>query len=171
MMDREKIEMEIADLRRARGFALLHGKKYDDAPIIKLQNQLDALADIEAARTQEVLEQSAKATEAEIIAVKTEIADLTAASTKALANAEAKLREAVAAQQLCHTHERAKRKAIAKLNQLTGEKAPIENEMELHRKGSLRWMALIKTITGNPGRYGTLEYPGLTLPDPNKSWT
>jgi hypothetical protein len=160
MMDREKIEMEIADLRRARGFALLHGKKYDDAPIIKLQNQLDALADIEAARTQEVLEQSAKATEAEITAARTEIQDLKSASARALADSRGAYARGAANMRLHLQTEASLRKAQAKLNQLTGENAPIVNQFELERKRSLQIAQVgLKAINNHPSKFGVIQWP------------
>jgi len=86
MIDRAEIESQIAALRRERGQALLAGKAYNDAPITKLQNELDRLADLEAARTQQANEETAKAAEAEIAATKTEIEQLKIASAEALAS-------------------------------------------------------------------------------------
>jgi hypothetical protein len=170
MNDRDQIEMQLADAKRARGFALLHNKRHDDSEIARLEKLLEVQADIETARTEQARADSAKNREAEITAIRIELADLSAASTKALAEAEANLRAAVSAMRLHHTHEAAKRKAQATLSNLTGTKEPILNEMELHRQGSLKWMTLIKQITNHPGEYGSLKYPGMTLPK-DKSWT
>src|SRR5262245_14562163 len=171
MDSRESIEAEIQSQRQRRGAALLAFKKFDDAAITALNEKLAALDDADAFQRELDRQEATKKHQAEITAIRTELADLDTASIKALAKAETNLRAAVAAMKLHHTHEAAKRKAQAKLNNLTGTKEPIQSEMELHRRGSLRWMSLIKTITGNPGRYGNLEYPGMMLPDPNKSWT
>jgi hypothetical protein len=115
--------------------------------------------------------EAAKQHAAQVTAIRTELADLTAASTKALAHAETNLRAAVAAMRLHHTHEAAKRKAVARCNQVTGEKAPIVNEFELHRKGSRLWLAQLNNLTSAPGQYGDLRFPSLHLPNPEKSWT
>ena len=108
----------------------------------------------------ESLAQFNKKQQLEITVVRTEIADETAASNKALAEAETSLRVAVAAMKLHHTREAAKRKAQAKLNNLTGAKEPFLNEMELHNQGSRRWATLLKTITNHPSQYGVIRYPG-----------
>lgn len=146
------------------------GKSFSNSPILEAEQKLAALDDVAAEQTRLAREESAKAHQAEVTAVRTEIADLAAASTKALAEAEASLRKAVAAQRLVHQHEKAKRQAQARLNNLVGSKEPILSEMELHRQGSRRWLAVIKQITGKPGEYGDLKYPGLTIPA-DKSWT
>jgi hypothetical protein len=165
----DDIQNQIAALRKERGLALLAKRKFDDSEIARLQHLLALQEDLAAAQAAQAREDSAKKTQAEITALRTELADLSAASTKALAEAESNLRAAVSAMRLHHTHEAAKRKVQATLNKLTGTQEPILNEMELHRQGSLKWMALIKQITGHPGQFGNLKYP-MTLPDPNKSW-
>lgn len=53
METREKIETEIADLRRQRGYAHLHGKKFDDAAITQAQQKLDALDDAQVEQTRQ----------------------------------------------------------------------------------------------------------------------
>ena len=159
-MDRETIETEIANLRRARGFALLHGKKFDDSIITALQQKLDSVADVEAEQTRLEREAAAQKHQAEIVAAKTEIADLTSASAKALAEARAGYAQGAAAMKLHLQTEASLRKLQAKLNQLTGEKTSILIEPELHRKRSLQIAAVgLKPITGHLGRFGNLTYP------------
>jgi hypothetical protein len=159
-LDREKIEAEIADLRRQRGFALLNGKKFDDAPIIKLQNQLDALADLEAARTAQVLEDTAKAHEAEIAATKTEIEQLKIASAEALADSRGAYAQAAATMRTHLQTEASLRKAQAKLNQLAGAQTPIQNVFELERKRSLQIAQIaLKSINNHPSKFGVLAWP------------
>src|SRR5262245_50558774 len=85
----ESIEAALADEHRNVGYALLHGKTYDNKIIVDLHQRLTALADIENARTQEAREESAKAHQAEITAAQREAEDLTAASAKALAESRA----------------------------------------------------------------------------------
>ena len=55
-MDREQIEIQIQDERRARGYAQMHGKKYDNSIITALNQKLDALVDLESAQTQQARE-------------------------------------------------------------------------------------------------------------------
>jgi hypothetical protein len=169
-MTREEIEVQIADLRRARGFALLHGKRFDDSNLIKLQNQLDAVADIEAARTQQVLEESAKASEAEIKAAQTEIEDLKAASAKALSESRAGYVQGASAMRTHLATEASLRKAMARLNSLTGEKTPIMSEPELHGKRALQIAAVgIKPITNHPSYFGS-QSGKLNYPNTLKEW-
>jgi hypothetical protein len=160
MENRETLENELADLRRQRGYALLHGSKFSDAPIIALQQKLDALADVEAARTQEALDQSAKATEAEIIAAKTEIEQLKLASAEALADSRGAYAQAAAAMRTHLQTEASLRKAQAKLNQLTGAQTPIQNVFELERKRSLQIAQIgLKAINSHPSKFGVLAWP------------
>jgi len=107
---------------------LASGKSFSNSPILEAEQKLAALDDVAAEQTRLAREESAKAHQAEVTAVRTEIADLAAASTKALAEAEASLRKAVAAQRLVHQHEKAKRQAQARLNNLVGSKEPILSE-------------------------------------------
>jgi hypothetical protein len=170
MNDRETIETQLADARRARGFAHLHHKNYDDSVIIALQQKLDALDDVESAKTEQAREGAAAQHDTLLKKTKAEIEDLTAASTAALAEAEVALRKAVAAQRTVHQLEAAKRKKLAELNKLTGSSEPITTEPELHRQNSRRWLAVIRTITNHPGEWGALKYPGMSLPK-DTSWT
>src|SRR5262245_52919866 len=48
--EKELLENRLADLRRQRGFALLHGRKWNDDEIIAEQNRLDALSDMDKAK-------------------------------------------------------------------------------------------------------------------------
>lgn len=171
METRDQIETEIADLRSQRGFAHLHGKKFDDATIAQAQQKLDALVDVEAAKHEQGRTEATQQHELEVATVRTELADLDASMTKALAEAETSLRVAAKAMRLHHQHAAAKRKAQARLRQLTGEQLHIEVEPEMHKKCSALWLAQIKTITGHLGRYGHITIPGMLATDPNKSWT
>jgi hypothetical protein len=49
-MTREDIETALADAHRARGFALMHGKKYDSRIIEDLHEQLAAYQDLDTAK-------------------------------------------------------------------------------------------------------------------------
>jgi hypothetical protein len=159
-MERETIETQIADLRRQRGFALFHGKKFDDAPIVALQQKLDALADLDSAKAEQAREQSAKQSEAAIKAAKAEVEDLRAASAKALSDSRAAYHQGATAMRLHLQTEASLRKAQAKLNQLTGAQSPITNQFELERKRSLQIASVgLKAINNHPSRFGTIEWP------------
>jgi hypothetical protein len=112
-MNREEIETQIQDLRRQRGFALLHKKKFDDSALTELQRQLDCLADIEAAKAAQANEESAKAAEAEIAATKTEIEQLKLASAEALASSRGAYAQAADAMRTHLETEASLRKAQA----------------------------------------------------------
>jgi hypothetical protein len=168
---RESIENRLADLHRERGYALLHGKKFDNSVIVAEHEKLAALEDVDRAKVEQEREAASAKHQADITKVRTEISDLTAASSKALAQAESNLRAAVKAQVLVHQHEKAKRQAQAKLNGLTGVKDNIDSEFELYRKGSRLWLAQLNLLTSAPGAFGDLRFPSLHLPSPDKSWT
>src|SRR5262245_39507968 len=118
--EKQLIENRISDLRRQRGLALLHGKKWNDDEIIAEQNRLEALQDVDAAQVEQARDEQGKQHSAQVNSIRQELADLSVASNKALTEAETALRAAVKAQRLHHQHEAAKRKAIGRLNQLTG---------------------------------------------------
>jgi hypothetical protein len=159
-MNREEIEIQIADLRRARGYALLHNKKFDDSNLIKLQQQLDAVADLEAARTWEIEQDSAKIHQVEIIATQTEIQDLKSASAKALADSRGAYAQGAAAMRTHLQTEASLRKAQAKLNKLTGVNEPIVNQFELERKRSLQITQVgLKAINNHPSKFGVIQWP------------
>jgi hypothetical protein len=170
MIDREQIENALADARRARGHALLHGKRYDDSLIVALQQKLDALADLEAAKASQVDKQSAAQREAEIEAAKTEVADLKAASAKALSESRAGYVQGASAMRTHLATEASLRKAMARLNSLTGEKTPITSEPELHGKRALQIAAVgIKPITNHPSYFGS-QSGKLNYPNTLKEW-
>jgi hypothetical protein len=159
-MNREQIEVEIADLRRQRGFALLHKKKFDDSALTELQRQLDCLADMESAKASQANEESAKANEAAIKAAQTEIQDLKAASAKALAESRNAYAAGASAMKTHLATEALLRKAQAKLNQLTGANAPIVNQFELERKRSLQIAEVgLKAINNHPSKFGVINWP------------
>ena len=152
--------------------AALHGHTdvKTDARIAELTRKLEVLDDVQVAEQAQQREQIVQQHAAGVTAALREVADLTAASTKALAEAEAKMREAVAAMKAHNAAEAGKRKTVGRLNTLTGTKNnPVDPESELDRKNSLRLMAVLKTITKHPSRYGHLTFPAITPTD--KSWT
>jgi hypothetical protein len=171
METRADIEAALVAAHKERGRALATGAKFDNAKIVKLHEALAQADDREAAEVDIAREAAAKAQAAEVNRVRTEIADLTVASAKALAQAETALRSAVAAQRLHHTHEAAKRRAIGRLNTLTGSKDSALSEFELNRINSRKWLALLNTLTSSPGQFGDLKFPSLHLPPADKAWT
>jgi hypothetical protein len=169
MESREAIESKLADLHRERGFALLHGRKFDNRKIVDLHEVLAAFDDREAAQIEQGREDAATKHKAEITAQRTEIEDLKSASAKALAESRAGYMQGAAAMRLHLQTEVSLRKAQAKLNQLTGETTPLTNEFELHGKRALQIAAVgIRPITRHPSYFGSLSgkitYPN-TLPD------
>jgi hypothetical protein len=159
-MNREEIEMQIADLRRQRGFALIHKKKFDDSALTELQRQLDCLADMDAARAYEREQESAKIHQAEILATQQEIQDLKAASAKALADSRGAYAQGAAAMRTHLQTEASLRKAQAKLNQLAGTNEPIQNQFELERKRSLQIAQVgLKSINDHPSKFGVINWP------------
>src|SRR5262245_58973126 len=171
METRAELEAKLESLHQQRGTALLSGGTFDNQAIVELDQRLAALADLDKAKAAQAREEAAKALRVEVNAIRAELADLTAASTKALAEAETNLRAAVAAQRLHHQHETAKRKLIGRLTQLTGAKESALSEFELCRQESRLWLAQLNTLTNAPGQYGDLRFPSLHLPNPSKSWT
>lgn len=105
METRESIENRLQELHRQRGRALLHGKSFQNELIVAEHRKLAEIEDMDR-------EESAKASQAQVTAIRTELQDLDVSSLKALAQAETALRSAVAAMRLHHTHEAAKRKAM-----------------------------------------------------------
>jgi hypothetical protein len=112
METRESIENRLQELHRQRGRALLHGKSFQNELIVAEHRKLAEIEDMDAARAAQEREESAKASQAQVTAIRTELQDLDVSSLKALAQAETALRSAVAAMRLHHTHEAAKRKAM-----------------------------------------------------------
>jgi len=172
MLTHEQIESKLADLHLQRGHLASHDKDVSKitAEIMRLHEEQATLADVEAAQVEQAREEQGKQHSAQVTAIRQELADLSVASNKALAEAETALRKAVAAQRLHHTHEASKRKCISRLNQLTGAKESALSEFELHRQGSRLWLAQLNTLTNAPGTYGDLKFPSLHLPSPDKSW-
>jgi hypothetical protein len=161
----DDIETQIADLRRQRGYAALHGKKFDDSRLLELQRQLEVQADIQSAMTEQAREQSAKQTEAAIKATRTEIEDLKAASAKALSESRNGYAAGAAAMKTHLETEASLRKAQAKLHKLTGEPLPITNHLELERKRSLQVAQVgLKAINNHPSKFGAINWP-MTLID------
>jgi hypothetical protein len=160
MNETSDIESQIADLRRERGFALLHGKKFDDSKIAELQRQLEVQADIESAKTAVARELSVRQNEDAVKAAKTEIQDLKAASAKALAESRNAYAAGAAAMKTHLQTEASLRKAMAKLNQLTGTQTPITNQFELERKRSLQIAQVgLKAINNSPSKFGVINWP------------
>src|SRR5262245_35342519 len=126
MLTHDQIESKLADLHLQRGHLASHGKDISKvtAEIMRLHQDQATLADVEQAKAEQARGDQANAHQAQVTALRAELADLTAASNKALSEAEAKLREAVAAQRLHHQHERAKRQAQAKLISPIGKNQP-----------------------------------------------
>jgi HSP90 family molecular chaperone len=171
METKEAIESQIADLRRQRGYALLHGKKFNDDLIVSAQRRLDALTDLESAKASQADEQSTAQREAEIKAAKTEVADLQSASAKALSDSRAGYEKGAANMRLHLQTEASLRKAMARLNSLTGEKTPIMSEPELHGKRALQIAAVgIKPITNHPSYFGS-QSGKLNYPNTLKEWS
>lgn len=169
METRERIENALADLHRERGLAALRGAKFDNARIVELHERLATLADATEVQAQLDREAAGEKHDAEVNAVRTEKADASAARIKARQEAETKLREFVAAMKLELLYATTERKARSKLNTLTGEKQPIENENEHRRTLSLLIGSQLRTITNHPSRLGILTFPS-TMPNPDKSW-
>jgi hypothetical protein len=160
MQTREQIETQIADLRRQRGFALLHNKRFDDAPIVALQQKLGALDDVKAEQARLNREDEAKTHQAAIKAAQTEIADLKSASAKALSDSKAGYVQGAASMKLHLQTEASLRKAQSRLNQLTGEQTPITNQFELERKRSLQIASVgLKAINNHPSKFGAINWP------------
>src|SRR5262249_22555636 len=151
-MDIER-EQALVELRKSRGAKKIDGKAIDkdNAAIAALEAEMAAEKDAAAERVRREPVAAAEAHQSQVNSIRAELADLSAASTRALTEAESKLREAVAAQRLHHTHEAAKRKAIGRLNQLTGSKESALSEFELHRQNSRLWLAQLNTLTSAPG--------------------
>lgn len=160
METREAIESRLADLHRQRGHALLHGEKFSNALIVEEHEKLAALQDLESAKIEQAREEATRARQEQITAVRTEIADLTAASTKALSDSRTAYHQGA---QTMKTHlqtEASLRKAQVRLNALTGEKTPIQNVFELERKRSLQIASVgLKAINNHPSRFGNLSWP------------
>ena len=167
---REAIEAKLAELHRQRGQAALAGRKFDNGLIVAEHEKLATLDDAVVEQTRQDRAEAERKHQAEVAAVRTDIADLTAASAKALADAETGLRATVSALRLYNTHAAAKRKATAHLNQLAGERNILINVMEHERLLSLLVGSQLRTITNHPSRFGVIAFPN-TMPDPNKSWT
>jgi hypothetical protein len=172
---RETIEAEIADARRARGFAHLHGKKFDDSIIAALNQKLETIDDAAAEQTRQQRTEAGRKYEAEVTALRTEKADAATARMAARREAEAKFREAVDAAKREILHAAAERDAQMRMNRLTGERggaegAGAEGEIEHIRQLSLLVASQVRSITKHPARFGILTFPN-TLPDPNKSWS
>ena len=157
---REQLETQLADARRQRGYALLHGKKFDDSELTRLQKLLEVQSDIESAKASEAREQTAKQNETAIKAAKTEIEDLRSASAKALADSRAGYVQGAASMKLHLQTEASLRKSMAKLNQLTGAQTPITNQFELERKRSLQIAQVgLKALNNHPSKFGAINWP------------
>jgi multidrug efflux pump subunit AcrA (membrane-fusion protein) len=146
---REQLETQLADARRQRGFALMHGKKFDDSEIERLQKLLEVQEDIESAKATEAREDSAKATEAAIKAAQREIADLQSASAKAKAAADKALAEYVGAMKLHYQHCEQARKAIGRLNTLTGSQQAAPTIGELQKRDSMLLIQQLRQLSGH----------------------
>jgi hypothetical protein len=169
MATRKAIETRLTDLHRKRGYALLHGKNFDNSLIVAEHEKLAALEDLESAEVEQARAETAKKRNAEIIAQRTEIEDLKSASAKALTESRKGYAQGAAAMRLHLQTEASLRKAQAKLNGLTGETTPLTNEFELHGKRALQIAAVgIRPITNHPSYFGSLSgkitYPN-TLPE------
>jgi hypothetical protein len=122
--------------------------------------KLAALEDLESAEVEQAREETAKKRNAEIIAQRTEIEDLKSASAKALTESRAGYAQGAAAMRTHLQTEASLRKAQARLNDLTGAKAPIENQFELERKRSLQIASVgLKGINSHPSKFGVLQWP------------
>src|SRR5262245_61156871 len=78
METREQIESRLADLHRERGFALMHGKDFDNSLIDAEQEKLAALADLEAAKREFAAAEKAAADDAEILEAQAKLRALVA---------------------------------------------------------------------------------------------
>jgi hypothetical protein len=122
------------------------------------------------AKASQANEASTAQREAEIKAAKTEVADLQSASAKALADSRAGYHQGASAMRTHLQVEASLRKAIARLNSLSGEKTPIVSEPELHGKRALQIAAVgIKPITGHPSYFGS-QSGKLNYPNTLKEW-
>jgi hypothetical protein len=151
--------------------AIASGKPGDAemAAVQKLRLEREALELGEQAQAKLAREEAERKLQAQITSLRTELADADAVSIKTLRECETALRQAAAANRAHFAAEATKRKAQAQLNNMTGEKVPIKNEMQLIRERSLQWASQIRTITRHPSEFGVLKIPNVT-PDPNKSW-
>lgn len=161
-----EIEQKLSDLHLRRGHLARHGKDTTKVSleIMRLHEMQATLQDVEKAEAQEGREAQANAHQADITKVRTEIADLTAASAKALSESRAAYQKGAQAMRTHLQTESSLRKAQAKLRQLTGENSHIDSEFDLINRRS-RQVALVglKPITNHPSRFGVIEYPGMTL--------
>ena len=169
METREQIEIQIQDERRARGYAQMHGKKYDDSIITALNQRLDALVDLESAQTQQARETAQADYQSDLSAKRQRLEAMIAddlADTKEAEDAACKLAAAIS-RRLNRVGE------MARLTHaISGGPVPIVLHFPevMSRIGG--WVGGILAAQLKPrGRLGGLQWSHVSLyPADTKSW-
>jgi hypothetical protein len=162
METRADVADKICELRFHRGRLAQHGKDLAsiNREIADAEAALAVFDDREQAEQADLREQQLEQHATEIKSVRAEIESLRFASANALSDSRAGYVQGAAAMRTHLEHEAALRKQQARLNEMTGAKASIENQFELERKRSMMIASVgLKAITNHPTRFGRLEWP------------
>lgn len=162
METREDLERQLSQLHKERGRALAAGGRFNNGRIVELHQRLSEFEDIENAKAEQAREQQAKAHQDAIQAARREVADATAASAKAKANADNALTEYCGLMKLRYQHSEQHRQAVAKLNALTGDKEAAPDIKQLQKQDSMLLLNQLRTISGHPSEFGYVRIPGAT---------
>ena len=159
--ERELIESRLADLHRQRGLALLHGRKFDNAAIVKEHEALAALEDLDKAKAEQSRDEVAKARAVEIQKLTADIEHFNESSAKAKAKADRALTEYVGILKLRYQHSDQARKAIGRLNALTGKQQALIDIKALQKQDSMQLLNQLRQL-GHPGEFGYVKIPAAT---------
>jgi hypothetical protein len=147
----ESIEAKLADLHLQRGHLALHGKDTSkvNAEIVLLHEHQATLQDLESAKSAQARDEVSRARQTEINTLTADIAGHNESASKAAAAADKALSEYCGLLRLKYQHAEQQRRAVGRLNALSGSKQTAPDIKSLQKQDSLDLLKQLRQVSGH----------------------